>query len=115
MEIESLSKALYNARELRDHAVTARNNADRERDHNIALFEKKCRELETFREERDQQLRALQAASEAHGQSGSRTYTTRTTRTGGGHSSNENHGARQSSGSHIATNGNGEEVVAVNA
>jgi hypothetical protein len=33
IEIESLTAALNNARELRDHAVTARNEADRNRDH----------------------------------------------------------------------------------
>lgn len=102
IEIESLTAALNNARELRDHAVTARNEADRNRDHYVALFDKKCRELETFREERDAQLRVLQASSEAHAASGGGASTryTKTVKSSGGGGFSSSSGHRQASGAH---------------
>jgi hypothetical protein len=109
IEIESLTAALNNARELRDHAVTARNEADRNRDHYVSLFDKKCRELETFREERDAQLRVLQASSEAHAASGggaSTRYTKTVKSSGGGGFSSSN---RQASGAHSHGHGHGHE------
>lgn len=70
-ELTTLRTMLRDARDQKEKAIVARNAADHERDEAVALYEKKCRELERYEEQVSHHLHS-HTHSHSHGRSETR-------------------------------------------
>ncbi|KAI8279575.1 hypothetical protein K4K60_005455 [Colletotrichum sp. SAR11_57] len=97
-EISSMRTMLRESREQKEKAISARNNADRERDEAIARYEEKCREMERLEERMRTQLHEQERRRSSSGRTVVRHFSksgngmTSSSEAGNGHSHSHSHG-----------------------